>query len=271
MGNIIGKEKDKEFNKLINDMLSLSKVSAIISSAYQYKTTEDTIASKTSNEENVIIFGINDINPKVMNNKKKFEIINQSKNDLLENYKDSLEKLGKNYDNIITMGYIKLLDEELEQIEKYTDIYKLRKKENRAKAKLDNSDDEIAEEIYKIEDELSKSESRARRIKTTINAKIKEKQNLLINAMESPEKQMQTTIKGTHIFKGAKKFFFGKLNPQKAIEKNVFSTIRERIEKFNNEDLAAMKKSTKYTKDNLIDSVDSTMLKKSKKILSNCN
>lgn len=271
MGKLIGKEKDKEFNKLIKDMLSLSKVSAIISSAYQYKITENTVESKTSNEENVIIYGINDINPKVMNNKKKFETINQSKNDLLENYKTSLEKLGKNYDNIITMGYIKLLDEELEQLEKYIDIYNLKKQENKAKEKLDNSDDQIAEEIYKIEDELEKSESRTRRIKTTINAKIKEKKELLMNAMESSEKQMQTAIKGTHIFKGAKKFFIGKLNPQKAIEKNVFSTIRERIEKFNNEDLVTMKKSTKYTKANLIASVDSTIAKKSKKILSNCN
>lgn len=265
----VRKEKNKKFDKLVNEALLISKLSAIISSAYQYKNTQNIIESKTFNTENVIVYGINNINSKVLTNTKKFEDINNSKNELIEKYKLSLESLGTNYDNILTMEYIKLLEDELEQIEKSTEIYKLREEEISAKAKADNSDDEIAEEIYKKEDELAKSEAKSRRLKTTINAKIKEKHNSLINAMESEEKEIQTKIKGPQIFRGAKKFFFGKINPRKMIENNVFSDIRERIEKFNNEDLADLKKSKKYNKENLIMSIDEILEEKTKKILSN--
>lgn len=265
----VRKDKNKEFNKLVNDAIQLSKLSAIISSAYQYKNTQNIIDNKTSNTENVIIYGINNINPKVLTNKKKFEDVNEKKNELLVNYKDSLEALGTNYDNILTMEYIKLLEEELEQIEKCVEIYNLKEKEAIARGKADNSDDEIAEEIYQKEDELSKSEAKSRRLKTTINAKIKEKQNSLTNAMESEEKEIQTKIKGPQIFKGAKKFFFGKINPRKMIENNVFSEIRERIEIFNTEKIASLKKSKKYNEENLIVSIEEIMEEKSKKILSN--
>ena len=216
-----------------------------------------------------MIYGINDINSKVLENKKKFEDIEESKNEILGKYKDALSDIGTNYDNIITMGYIKLLEEDLVQLEKYREIYKLKGKEIKAKAKLDNSDDEVAEVIYEKEDEISKSEAKARRLKTTVNAKIKEKQKELMDAMESEEKEIQTKIKGPRFLKGAKKFFFGKINPRKMIENNVFSEIRQRIEKFDEEELKKLKRSKKYNEENLIESVEMLIEEKSKNILSN--
>lgn len=265
----VKKNKDNDFNNLMKEALLLSKLNAIVSSAYQYKNTENIVSNKTSNVENVIIYGINDINSKVLENKKKFEDIEENKNDLLNKYKDALNDIGTNFDNIITMGYVKLLEEDLVQLEKYNEIYKLKGKEIKARAKLDNSDDEIAEIIYEKEDEISKSEAKARRLKTTINAKIKEKQKELNEAMETEEKEIQTKIKGPQIFKGAKKFFFGRINPRKMIENNVFSDIRERINKFNEEKLKELKRSKKYNENNLIESVEVIIEEKSKNILSN--
>ena len=265
----VKRKKDKDFNNLIQDALLLSKLNAIVSSAYQYKNTENIINNKTSSIENVIIYGINNINSQVLTNKKKFEDIEETKNELLSKYRDSLKELGTNYDNIITMGYIKLLEEDLVQLEKYREIYNLKRKEIKAKAKLDNSDDEIAEVIYEKEDEISKSEAKARRLKTTVNAKIKEKKQELDNAMESEEKEVQTKIKGPQIFKGAKKFFFGKINPRKMIENNVFSDIRERINNFSEEKLKELKRSRKYNEENLIESVENLIEEKSENILSN--
>ena len=109
----VKRKKDKDFNNLIQDALLLSKLNAIVSSAYQYKNTENIINNKTSSIENVIIYGINNINSKVLTNKKKFEDIEETKNELLSKYRDSLKELGTNYDNIITMGYIKLLEEDM--------------------------------------------------------------------------------------------------------------------------------------------------------------
>lgn len=260
------KEKEKEFNKLITDMNKLSKLNAIVSSAYQYKNTENIVLNKTSNEENSIIYGINSVNSKILTNRKKFENINDEKDEILNNYKQSLEKLGANYDNIITMENVKLLEEEVEQIQLFKKIFKLKRKESIAKGKADNSDDDIAEDIYDLEDILSKSESKTRRIKTTLNSKIKEKEASLMNAMESKEKELQTKIKGPQIFKSAKKFFFSKINPQKVVENSVFSNIRDRIEDFK-EDLKNMKKSEKYTEENLIEAVNVVMEKSNTKIL----
>ena len=114
----VKKNKDNDFNNLMKEALLLSKLNAIVSSAYQYKNTENIVSNKTSNVENVIIYGINDINSKVLENKKKFEDIEENKNDLLNKYKDALNDIGTNFDNIITMGYVKLLAEDLDQLEK---------------------------------------------------------------------------------------------------------------------------------------------------------
>ena len=124
----VKKNKDNDFNNLMKEALLLSKLNAIVSSAYQYKNTENIVSNKTSNVENVIIYGINDINSKVLENKKKFEDIEENKNDLLNKYKDALNDIGTNFDNIITMGYVKLLEEDLVQLEKYNEIYKLKEK-----------------------------------------------------------------------------------------------------------------------------------------------
>ena len=211
------KEKDQKFNNVLNSLIKLSKLSAIVSSAYQYKSTENLIIDKTSKEENVIIFGIENINTKVLTNPLKYENIINRKDELLLEYKDVLDTVGTNYDNQLTLAYVRQYEEDLEQLEKLVDIYMLRKKENEAKRKVDNSDDEIAEEIYDIEDELGKSEAKSRRGKTSINAKIKEKNKVLMEAMESEEKEIHTKIKRPTFLLGAKKFFFGRFNPKKLI------------------------------------------------------
>ena len=264
--NYIIKEKEQQFSDLLNYMNKLSKLNAIISSAYQYKSTENTVINKTSNQENAIIYGINSVNSKILTNRKKYENINESKDEILNNYKESLEKLGRSYDNNITMEYIRLLEEEVEQVNLYRKIYQLKIKESIAKGKADNSDDDIAEDIYNLEDVLSKSESKTRRIKTSVNSKIKEKNSVLMDAMEFPEKDLQTKIKGPQIFKNAKKFFFSKINPQKVVENSVFSNIRERIEEFKVE-LKKIKKNNKFSEENLIQNVNLAMDKSYTKLL----
>ena len=256
--NDIIKEKEQEFSDLLNYMNKLSKLNAIISSAYQYKSTENTVINKTSNQENAIIYGINSVNSKILTNRKKYENINESKDEILNNYKESLEKLGRSYDNNITMEYIRLLEEEVEQVNLYRKIYQLKIKESIAKGKADNSDDDIAEDIYNLEDVLSKSESKTRRIKTSVNSKIKEKNSVLMDAMEFPEKDLQTKIKGPQIFKNA--------NPQKVVENSVFSNIRERIEEFKVE-LKKIKKNNKFSEENLIQNVNLAMDKSYTKLL----
>ena len=246
------KNKDQKFESMINDMVSLSKLYAIISSVYQYKRTEEKIADKTSNQENVLIYGINEINSKVLKNQKKYESITNEKDNLLEEYKSLISKKASNMDGTILHGYMKLFDEELNQIEMFKEIYELKKEESLAKAKLDNSDDEIAEKIYEIEENLNRSESKIRRLRTTINAKIREKDAAVQNAMESKEKDLQKEVKGPRIFKGARKFFLGKMNPKKMIEKDVFSGFRNRIEEYKEDEISKVRQNGKYVESNLM-------------------
>lgn len=103
------KEKDQKFNKVLNSLIKLSKLSAIVSSAYQYKNTENVIIDKTSKEENVIIFGIENINTKVLTNPLKYENIINTKDELLLEYKDILDTVGTNYDNQITLRICKTI------------------------------------------------------------------------------------------------------------------------------------------------------------------
>lgn len=245
-------KKDIKFNSMIDDMVSLSKLYAIIASVYQYKRTEEKVADKTSNEENVLIYGINEINSKVLTNNKKYESITNEKDNLLEEYKSLLFKKADNMNGTILHGYMKLFDEELNQIQMYKEIYELKKQEEIARAKLDNSDDEIAEKIYNIEEVLTKSESKIRRLRTTINAKIREKDNAVQNAMESEEKEIQKEVKGPRLFSSAKKFVLGKLNPKKMIERDVFSGFRNRIEVYKEDEISKVRQNGKYIESNLI-------------------
>ena len=245
-------KKDKEFDSMIDELVSLSKLYAIVSSVYQFKRTEEKVEDKTSNEENVLIYGINEINSKVLTNTKKYESITGEKDSLLEEYKNLLSKKGGNYDGIILHGHMKLFDEELNQIKMFKEIYELKKEESLARSKADNSDDEIAEIIYDKEEEISKSESKIRRIKNTINAKIKEKDLSMQNAMESEEKSIQKEVKGPRIFSGAKKFFLGRINPKKMIEKDVFSGFRNRIEEYKESEISKIRQNEKYTESNLL-------------------
>lgn len=89
--------------------------------------------------------------------------------------------------------------------------------------------------------------------------------------MESEEKEIQTKIKRPTFLLGAKRFFFGRFNPKKLIEKNVFSGFRERINKFKEEELKNVKKSHKFTSENVIEEINDISAKKTKSILSKLN
>ena len=56
------KNNDNKIEMLEKNWLDLSYQSAIISSAIQYKKSQEAIAHKAENEENSMKFGINSIN-----------------------------------------------------------------------------------------------------------------------------------------------------------------------------------------------------------------
>ena len=71
MGDKKETNNDNKIEMLEKTWLDLSYQSAIISSAIQYKKSQEAIAHKAENEENSMKFGINSINKKVLENKKK--------------------------------------------------------------------------------------------------------------------------------------------------------------------------------------------------------
>ena len=98
---------------------------------------------------------------------------------------------------------------------------------------------------------MNKSELRLRRLKPTIKKKSEEKMRCIETAMETESQEIQRDIKGPRAFSKATKFFFGKINPYKMIQKNVFSNVINRIEKF--EQGKNIKKTNEnYLSDNLI-------------------
>lgn len=257
MGDKKETNNDNKIEMLEKTWLDLSYQSAIISSAIQYKKSQEAIAHKAENEENSMKFGINSINKKVLENKKKYAVIDEEYNNIMNHYNDNLEELAIYHDSMIVHGYTKILAEEKKQMDMYKHIYFLLKEENEAKKKLDNSDDEIREEICDLEDKITDSEVKIRRLRPTVRKKIAEKEDLIGKAMEAKEQEIQVkTVKGPRVFANAKKVFLGKISPQKMIEKNVFSKVRNRINEYDETDKKKVRKANeKYIPDNIIETL----------------
>ena len=221
----------KQFEKLAKDQ-------AIISAAIQYKKSQEIIDQKLKNENAAISYGIERINKKVIENLNEYE-------------ESDLEELAKYHDTQIALGYAKILEEELKQKDIYIQLYHARKEEIIAKGRGDNSDDEISENIYDMEEEISKSDLRIRRLRPTIRKKISEKQKELTSALETKEKEIQKeSIKGPKIFDKATRFFLGKLNPTKQIQRNVFNNLKNRIKTYE-ENKNEIKIKEEYAEENI--------------------
>ena len=131
------------------------------------------------------------------------------------------------------MGYIKILEEELKQKKILAKLFYAKQEENLARERVDNSDDQISEKIYDMEEEIAKSEQKIRRTKTTIKKRILQKEDELTSLFETREKGIQKeSIKGPKIFNKATRFFLGKLNPTKQIQRNVFNNLKKRIDEY---------------------------------------
>ena len=84
-----------------------------------------------------------------------------------------------------------------------------------------------------MEEEIAKSEQKIRRTKTTIKKRILQKEDELTSLFETREKGIQKeSIKGPKIFNKATRFFLGKLNPTKQIQRNVFNNLKKRIDEY---------------------------------------
>lgn len=250
-------KENKKIEELTSAWEKLLKDQAIISAAIQYKKSQETINQKIENENAAISYGIKIINKKVIENMNNYTEVENEFTSLIEQYKNNLYGLCQYHDTQIVMGYIKIFEEELKQCRMYKEIFYLQEEENSAKKKLDNSDDEIREKICNIEDEISKSELKVRRIRPTLRKKILTKEQELISAMESEEKEIQKeTIKGPRIFNKATKFFLGKINPTKLIQKNVFNGLKNRIDKFNETKNTVKKANEKYKEENILETIN---------------
>lgn len=234
----------KQFEKLAKDQ-------AIISAAIQYKKSQEIIDQKLKNENATISYGIKRINKKVIENLNKYEEVEKEYQEIIEKYKSDLIELAKYHDTQIAMGYAKILEEELKQKDIYIQLYQARKEELTAKSRGDNSDDEISEKIYNMEEEISKSDLRIRRIRPTIRKKISQKQQELTTVLETKEKGIQKeNIRGPKIFDKATRFFLGKLNPTKQIQRNVFESLKNRIETYE-KGKTVKKIKEEYTEENI--------------------
>lgn len=247
-------KKDKKFNDIVTSWNELSYNAAVVSAALEYSKSKENIMKKTENENVAITYGINTINKKVLENPQKYNNVEEEFKRLMNRYEDNLIELANYHDSTIVQSYVKVAEEEKKQIDMYSEIYELIKEENAAKEKADNSDDEIREKICNIEDELSKSELRLRRLKPTIKKKSEEKDKAIAVAMESVHQELQRNVKGPKVFTKATKFFLGKINPYKMIEKNVFSNVKNRIEGY--ESQKNIKKiNEKYLSENIIETI----------------
>ncbi len=260
-------QMDQKFNKLLKKMLDLLKVNAISVSALQLKNTEAIISEKLENEKNAIEYGMNSINKNVLKNQKKYSNILEKESDLLDRYKKLITDVAKYYDNNILMENIKILNEELFQLEQNKKLTVLKEKEAKAREKLDNSDDVIAEEAYDVEEEISKSQVKVKRLKTSLKNKIKEKETALFSAVETKEKELQKEIKGPRVIKNATRFFMGKINPYKMIEKNVFKSLENRLNEYEEEIKSILKKKIKYSDENIVSTINELVEKAQKDIV----
>lgn len=244
----------KQFEKLVQNQ-------AVISAAIQYKKSQEIINEKMKNENAAISYGIKRINKKVMENMNKYTEIDKEYQEIIKKYQLYLDEVAEYYDSQIAMGYAKILEEELKQKDIYIQLYYEKKNEILAKQKADNSDDQISETIYNMEEELSKSDLKIRRIRPTIRKKIALKEEELALVMESKDKFIQKeNIKGPKIFDKATRYFLGKLNPTKQIQKNVFNNLKSRIEIYEKNRIERKIKN-EYKEENIVKTLNQIMVK----------
>ncbi len=257
----IKKDKEKKFIELKDSLKKILQDKTKVSSAIQYNKSREIILRKISNENAAITYGISLINKKVIENLEKYSEVENELKDLMEKYEKYLIELAVYHDNQIISEYIKLYEEELNQLEVQSKIYYLIQEEKRAKEKADNSDDEIREKICDLEDKLAKIEEKIKRIKQIIKKKISDKEDELNKAIESKENGLQKdTIKGPRIFSKATKFFLGKIKPFKLIEKNVFTNLKNRLEAYENEERQPRKINEQYLEENIIKTIEAVVI-----------
>lgn len=252
-------KENRKMEELSNAWQKLCKDQAIISAAVQYKKSQEIIVQKTENELTSLSYGIKLINKKVFENLNKYHEVEDEMNTLIEKYKNNLVEFGEYYDTQIASGYIKVLEEEIKQCKMYKQIYLLHEEEKTAIEKVDNSDDDIREKICNIEDEVSKSELKIRRLKPSIRKKVLEKETEMYKLLESKQQEIQkTTVKGPRIINKATRFFFGKINPYKMIQRNVFSNLKNRLDIYENseERKNASKVNDKYKEGSILETID---------------
>ncbi len=249
--------KDQKFNNLITKYRELTKSASIIFAAIQYKKSEEIILTKVESEKTAILYGINSVNKKVLENLNKYNQIETRLKELIEKYEENLKSLGEYQDCTIISNYSKTIEEEQKNIEMMVHIYKYIKEEEKAKTKVDNSDDDIREKICNVQDEITRNETKISRMKMANKKKIEEKEISLAKAMESKEQHLQREIKGPKVFSKATRFFMGKINPTKTIEKNVFSKLIQRMDSYNeNVKFELKEEDKKYLKENIKETID---------------
>lgn len=253
----VKKVNNESIETIIANMKKIAKDYLIVSSAIQYKKSQEIILKKISNENAAISYGISLINRKVIENPEKYSDIEKEIKELMKQYQNNIEELANYYDTQILLSFIKIYEEELKQINLQQEIYYLMQDEKIAKTKVDNSDDEIREKICNLEDEVSKIEIKIRRMKPNVKKKIIEKEEELAKAIETKENAIQKEkIKGPKVFSKAAKFFMGKIKPHKLIEKNVFSNLKNRLELYENEEKPKKKINEKYLEENIIQTIN---------------
>ena len=256
-------KKKSEINERNENLLlewkELSKKQAIAYAVLQYRKSQELINQKFEKEEQSIICGIKSINKKVIEHINKYEEIKKELEEIKKRYIQNLADLAEFYDTQIVGSYIKILEEELKQKERYEKIYFLKQEETKAKKKVDNSDDEVREEICLIEDEINKGEAKVRRNRTLNKKKIQEKEVAILEAMEKSGTMVKKPdISGPKIFDKASKFFWGKINPTKIIKNNLLKDINMRLDEFDNQKDCIVIKSInqKYKKENIFATIE---------------
>ena len=247
----MGKVENQRLDSLCKQLEKLTKDQAIISAAIQYKKSQEIIDQKVRNENAAISYGIIRINKKVIENMDKYTEVEKEYQEIMKKYEEDLTELAQYHDSQIIMGYTKILEEELKQKELLAKLFYAKKEETVAKSRVDNSDDEISETIYDMEEEITKSDQKIRRTKSAIKKRIIQKEEELTSLFETRERSIQKeSIKGPKIFDKATRFFLGKLNPTKQIQRNVFNNLKKRMDEYEY-DKDEIKIKEEYTEENI--------------------
>lgn len=255
------KNREENFIELIDYIKKMLKDQTKVASAMQYNKSREIILNKISNENSAITYGISLINKKVIENIEKYSEVEKELKELMGKYEQHLIELAEYHDTQIVAEYIKLYEEELQKIKIQSKIYYLVQDEKKAKQKVDNSDDEIREQICNLEDELENIELKIKRIRPIIKKKIIDKEEELNKAIETKETGLQKgSIKGPRILSKATKFFLGKIKPIKLIEKNVFTNLKNRLEIYENEERQIKKINEQYTEENIINTIENIVI-----------